>query len=333
MYARLWLLLLMAGGVSADCCTTCQSIMRNNGYNDFFTDSDIYWACRNRGCQDTCGVGQYDASTCEGLGDGSVYTDGIYKCQACPGGTYRNNIQTQAGCVACRSPCSATQAETTPCGPINDRVCQECLAGTVLLNNQCVYCPYETYTLDRQTCLGCTTCSTLQYVTSPCQINQNRACADCPLGSKTTGLNSAPCSLCIDGYYDPGTSPFTCISCDLTTCQAQRWVNCAGGTRTCSICAGHQGGTVCAVGTGVPGTCTGASRVNPPCTPCRAGTERTSTTPLGADNVQVCVKCATGKYKAVNGTSACLSCANKPSNSVYRAYLLTEPATTSACPW
>ena len=133
------------------------------------------------------------------------------------------------------------------------------------------------------------------------------------------------------GECSPCTNP-TIING--AACGSGYWVLCTGGTRVCRICDGHTsitGYTACALGSGVPGTCSGQSNANVECSPCAAGTERLSTTPL-LNNVQVCAQCRTGTYKLATSAADCTNCANKPDNSVYTAWGVGA-ATTEDCPW
>jgi hypothetical protein len=323
----LGLLLLLIGArvTLQDCCGSCYGAITETLTNTQLRLQLLEFCRVDYGCELSCGIGTY-AKYCS-----EILLLKTTKCQACEAGTYRNNIATQAACVTCKT-CSATQIETSACGPVNDRVCQECPAGTIKSNNQCVNCPTGKYTLDRLTCSACTTCSTSEKQIADCLTGQNRECQKCPTGQRAASENSA-CTLCVDGYYQiTGTAVFTCSPCSSVACTVGTWIQCVGGTKECKACDGQNrvDSTKCAVGKGVPGKCSGSDLANTPCTDCIQGTERLENTPM-VDEAQRCVKCATGKFKPTRGTQPCADCTGKPEQSIYRDRLLNEEATT--CPW
>lgn len=289
----------------------------------------------NRVCKNcaTCPVGTAcycpdPSGVCQGPAGGDRT-----KCQACPAGYYRMDVGTLA-CVKC--------AEC----PNGYKKIKECDAqyNTRILND-CEECAAETYISPSKTeCLTCATCDEYSRVVIACSSTKQRTCEACPTGTKAPGIN-LQCTRCADGYYpiagyQNGARQGDCSPCTNPTiingaaCGSGYWVLCTGGTRVCRICDGHTGITgsaSCALGNGVPGTCSGQSNANVACSPCAAGTERLSTTPL-VSGVQVCAQCRTGTYKLATGVVDCTNCANKPDNSVYTAWGVGA-ATTQDCPW
>ena len=289
-------------------------------------------------CRDLCGVGEYESHGC-----GSPDINKDRTCTACPTGKYRNDINTQAGCVDC-TPCAWGFYRSAPCGPIQNTVAaREC---TECPTNQ--YMPWQT-----TTCVACATCGLDSRVTVQCSRTTQRECQKCEDGSRSVEVNSF-CTMCIDGYYPPGgyangVRQGQCAPCsgsaggapEGASCGAGFWVECTGGTRVCRTCEGHThlvgvtgvtNSVLCPLGHGVPGACTGRSNANAACTPCGAGTERLSTTAMLNGNVQVCAQCRTGRNKPAAGTGECVVCTNKPANSEYTAWG-TAAATTASCPW
>ena len=278
-------------------------------------------------------MGQYESHGC-----GSPDVNKDRTCTACPTGKFRNDINTQAGCVDC-TPCPWGFSRSAPCGPIRN---------TIELN-ECTECPSnQSMPLQTTTCVACATCGLDSRVVDQCSRTTQRTCDKCDTGSRSIEVNSY-CSMCIDGYYPPGgyssgVRQGQCAPCsgsaggapEGASCGAGLYVQCTGGTRVCVACDGHTtvtGSTACSLGNGVPGTCTGLRNSNAACSPCAAGTERLSTTPVLADKgTQVCAQCRVGRYKLAAGTGECVACTNKPANSEYAAWS-AGAATTATCPW
>lgn len=256
-------------------------------------------------------------------------------CQACAAGKYRGTVGQFAECQTCGT-CTATQIETTQCGPIYNRACQDCGAGQIVVSNTCTTCDAGKYTTDRITCKSCDTCNIGTYYTTACTSTQARVCATCGTGYTTSESNLNFCNQCADTYYNPSSvSPPSCVKCAANTaCSQNYWQKCTGGLRSCEVCDGHNAANSnsCPEGKGITTKCDGTGLQNTVCTDCGAGFERPAGTPM-IENIQKCVKCGMGKFKAAAGTANCASCTNKPVNSVYRNWDLGEAASTSSCPW
>ena len=294
----------------------------------------------NRVCKNcaTCPVGTAcycpdPSGVCQGILGGDST-----KCRECAAGYYRSNVATLA-CVQC-SACPAGYKKIRECDRRYD----------TSIGDDCSVCPLETYLAPSKTeCSTCATCDEYSKVLTPCSTTTQRTCEACSLnapGSKAPGIN-LQCTRCADGYYP--TSGYDsngdrqggpCAPCtgagiqNGAACASGYWVLCTGGTRVCRICDGHTsiaGYTACALGSGVPGTCSGQSNANVECSPCAAGTERLSTTPVQT-GVQVCAQCRIGTNKLATGVANCANCTNKPDYSVYTTWGVGA-ATTLDCPW
>ena len=255
-------------------------------------------------------------------------------CRDCAAGKYRGSPGTFSDCQTC-TVCANYQVETSPCGPINNRVCQSCGSGQTVVNNACRTCDAGKYTLDSVTCQDCVTCAIGKYADPVCTSSQARVCKTCATGYTNTATNLNVCDRCADGYFQAAGYSFTCSLCSTSTqCSFGNWIKCVGGTRECVVCDGHDlgGSTQCVAGMGISQVCSGQTTQNTPCTDCAAGFERPAGTAF-IDRIQLCVKCGLGKYKANAGKADCAACTNKPANSEYRAWGLSETATTASCPW
>jgi len=275
------------------------------------------------------------SGSCVGHVDGD-----LTRCTACPAGYYRNadtlGVRTCQLCEEC------------PTGYKKLQVCDA--RYNTRTEYDCQACPAETYLAASKTsCETCATCNVFSREKVPCTSTSARQCEGCPAGSKAPDINSQ-CTRCADGYYPISgynaagqKQNEVCSACtgltsntDGAACALGYWVQCTGGTRVCVACDGHTtvtGSTACSLGNGVPGTCTGLGNAAVACSPCAAGTERLSTTPVLADKgTQVCAQCRVGRYKLAAGTGECVACANKPDNSEYAAWGVGV-ATTVSCPW
>lgn len=191
-------------------------------------------------------------------------------------------------------------------------------------------------------CKSCTNCQRGSRMTVQCAATGNRQCAACTANGWTTSLNAETCDGCGTGYIRTlsSTGAGSCVVCNGQNggCLQGQYVNCytnadGMGMRDCVACAGHAstGDTACSAGYGVTKKCVGTEIAQAPCALCPKGTERPSGTPM-VDGIQKCVACGVGKFKAGESSAACGACTNKPGNSEYVAWGLTE-AGSNACPW
>lgn len=303
------------------CCRDCMAQLSREHlrvYGYPIADTTVlYNACKNTYKCDSlyvsCDQGLYDV-TCDGMTWGASS-----RCKPCEAGTYRDDIVNQDQCVACTT-CSGSEVQTVEC--------------TVVTNRQCG-CRSTTFRSGPGVCTPCTVCrAPSQYMTRSCSLTADSVCGVCPLGYKTNTDNELSCVNCVDGYFKANSG--LCTECNANTAgcagSGPTYIQCTGGTRTCPICNGHIGGASCPAGKGLFSKCAGNSLSNPVCQDCAPGMERPAGTPM-IDEYQQCVKCVTGKYKLGTNTADCVSCTNKPANSVYKAWGIAQPASTESCPW
>lgn len=159
------------------------------------------------------------------------------------------------------------------------------------------------------------------------------------------------CAACREGYYNTGagvnSNEPVCAVCATSVCAAGTYVSCTTtdqmGSRECLRCQGHShaDSTKCAANRGVPKGCFGTSSENVQCADCPAGTERPDGTAMvsvssGGRSVEIqqCLACGVGKFKASASNAACSACTNKPAeNSQYVSWGTTAATSNAACPW
>jgi len=288
----------------------------------------------------SCYMDCEDGKGCTGTGANTV-------CTACPSGKYRRlqDPVTPFVCGTCKT-CTIRQRRVTDCGPVYDRTCEDCPAGNIVTGanlDTCSLCGAGKYAdQPNNVCRTCKDCPQTSRMTSQCAATGDRQCTACTGNEGALSLNAETCLGCIPGYIRTLSSTGTgsCVVCNGQNggCLQGQYVNCytsAGGAgmRDCVACAGHAstGPTACSAGYGVTRKCVGTEIAQAPCALCPAGTERPSGTPM-VDGIQKCVACGVGKFKAGASSAECGPCTNKPGNSEYVAWGLTE-AGSNACPW
>ena len=260
-----------------------------------------------------------------------------------------------AQCANCQVCQTSQRQRATPCGPINDRSCIQCPVGNIVTGSAldtCTQCAGGTYADNANNrCLTCQTCARTHRQTGACTSASNRACEACTNNRVTSETNSQFCSLCRKDYYDTQGSTVAnepnCAVCAGSACSVGSYVVCTtsadgwSGYRECRRCQGHQisDSTPCTQHMGVATACSGAGTTAVNCENCPAGTERpagspwVSVTENGVTiNIQKCLPCGTGKFKASASNQACGDCTNKPENSAYVSWGTDTPS-TSSCPW
>lgn len=283
-----------------------------------------------------CPTGTEKSETC------TLYED--TKCQTCAAGKYRSSLSVLT-CQTCKTCDTAQRQKRSPCGPVNDRVCETCPTGHIVTGadkDTCTPCDVGIYAgkyakASDNACVGCKDCDRRDYQATACQAAADRSCTPCPAGLRTLNLNSAECLGCIAGYIRASNTCVECIS-KYTVCTDGHYVRCTtsadgNGDYDCPFCEGQAevGSASCNAGYGVSTRCDGKGMATVSCTACAAGTERPASTQL-ENFIQKCKQCATGYYKAAAGASACGACAASPANSVYAEWGTTL-ATSSDCPW
>lgn len=284
-------------------------------------------------CRAPCGPGEAELHGC-GRPDYNLDR----QCGQCPAGKYRDNVNTQPGCVDCTPPCSPGWRETRACGPINDRQCAKCPDDSYVSGGvTCVACTSGKYrTLDKLGCATCRTCTRFES-SSGCNGAVDRTCTSCGGNKMTLALNAETCAGCENGYFNTGAS--SCAVCQDSSCGAGNYRTCTftdarGGERTCTPCQGQAEAfsVKCGAGFGVDTRCDGKGSAMVSCSGCPLGTERPVQNSI-TNEIQKCLACQQGYYKAVVDGNPCVACTNKPaSNSQYVSWGADSPRVNN-CPW
>lgn len=284
-----------------------------------------------RVCRGLCGAGEAELHGC-----GRPNYNRDRECGQCPAGKYRDNVNTQPGCVDCISACGAGWKQTRACGPMYDRQCEKCPDDSYVVGGDtCVACTTGKYrTADKLGCADCSTCTRFQS-SSGCNGAVNRICTPCGGFKYTRSVNAATCAGCENGYFDAGNG--ACSRCDTSSCGNGNYRICSfteayGGKQECYPCQGQKENATCSAGFGVSTRCDGQGTTMVSCTACGPGKHRPAGTGLVGD-IQTCVPCLTGFFKPDTGSAACSACSNKPaSNAQYVTWGALLPS-SNTCPW
>ena len=196
----------------------------------------------------------------------------------------RTLTQSQIGLLYAPCPNDGNFNEVTftcgcPSGSVTvDSDCQKCLPGkfAVALAPSCVDCPVNTYASmsGSSTCVSCTS-----YASSP---ESSMSVTNCTCNAGATG-NGTVCMLCAAGKYKNASGSASCDDCPANTYATLI------GANSLSVCVNCPVNSTSASGSPAVSSCR--------CSPGFTG-------PGGG----VCVACASGKYKTVNGTATCTDC-------------------------
>ena len=267
------------------------------------------------------------------------------RCLNCTIGYYKN----EPGTASCKA-CALGQYQDTA-GQSNCKKCRSNLTTFVMGSTGVVRCTPCLEGSNMRPDRTCGNCSVGYYV-------DNRACASCPAGYDSTGLN-AQCERCPRGQYSVGASACrdctgknyqneagqsSCKTCNIPSasaiacgaCPTGRFLKnsaceqCPTGYRSrsqqtsCTKCVrGHyqdeQGQHLCK--TCAPGSFQ-SDDAGQLCTPCERGTYQTSR------GQKTCSKCPTGWYQAEQGQGTCDAC---PSGQSSTPSGLTSEASCGNC--
>jgi len=292
-------------------------------------------------CAGTCDVGHMVSVECT--------TTTNKRCEECAAGTYSNqNDSTE--CTTCadgtwsRSGESECQTCTkcfpghqihTDCTTTNDRLCEECPAGTYEAGNNSASCSScsagSTWSPSGATeCTDCEICQPGHYESVACTTTVPRVCAECPAGTYTSTTSEAAltyCQACSGGYWSVAgetecTICETCpagtyneVECTVTT--ARKCTNCPPGSYTsttdqssCTDCGdgewaiegstGCETCTTCNPGHYISEACTNATDTQ--CSECDAGYY------AGSSNEESCTECTEGVNWSEDGATECETC-------------------------
>ena len=314
-------------------CSACSAACPSNQYESSSCSPTTNRVCSACGA---CGIGQEKTTDCNGVSN--------VVCRSCPSGKYRDQsvVNTQTTCAACMT-CSTTRRERrTGCYASQNELCPQCDAGSIVqlgaATDSCVTCTVGKYArASDNTCQTCKECTRFERQTSPCQTSGDRVCVACGGSRYNRAVNSDTCAGCIEGYFDAGAG--SCSVCADSSCGAGNYRTCSftaayGGVRTCTPCQGQAEAfsVKCGAGFGVDTRCDGQGSAMVSCSGCPLGTERPNVNSV-TNEIQKCLACQQGYYKAVVDGNPCVACTNKPaSNSQYVSWGADSPRVNN-CPW
>lgn len=272
-------------------------------------------------------------------------------CLACPAGTSDDGMmptgQVSTGCNKCKAGQSSSEGSR----------CQECLPGTISLQDgdACTPCSQGTQYVDATTPCSICEAGTYREIVKYSTI-QERTCASCPVGryllpsgtlqKKEDHDNITDCTTCPIGREFVGSAE-ECQLCDASSYQDENGVDsasckkCSGGKQASSAgstsaddCGGCVLGTIMSSPTPALqcSTCpsgqyrsTPSNQLGDACVTCDAGyyigndatipslhddKNDCALCPKGYEfyNVTKCIVCASGQYKQIPNTDACVAC-------------------------
>jgi hypothetical protein len=275
---------------------------------------------------------------CQVCGPGLIkvqyeYTDA---CVECPAGTYTSNRIT---CSTCTS-CTILQKQTAGCQSYQDRQCASCPTGTKVANvndQDCTLCIDGYFQISGTSQFQCQSCASTTCASGYWQncVGGTRSCEVC---AGHVVIN--PSSSCEIGKGVPGVCTGTSRTNTLCT-------TCAAGTeRTATtplvsgvqVCAKCDTGKYKTASMAACGSCTNAplNSVYKAYGPTEQATTATCPYICRAGYYLVtstCSLCPTGKYKDIDGNSACSACTTVKAKGYYLARLSGVISSSDSCPW
>jgi len=275
-------------------------------------------------CAGPCDVGHFISVEC-------TPTTNL-RCEECDAGTYAGEINSTQ-CTTCDSGTWSVPGESecrtctkclpghqirTDCTTTNDRLCEECPAGTYEAGNNsnaCAACSAGTTwsPVGALECTNCLVCQPGHYQSVACTTTVPGVCAECPAGtytSTTSQAASSSCVACSGGYWsvEGATECTICESCpagtynavECTTTSARKCTSCPPGTYTSS--ADQSTCSECSDGTYAPEGSTGCET----CTTCNPGHFITEACTNSTDTQ--CGECDAGYYQGNSNEESCTEC-------------------------